>query len=228
MRRTRPSGVCQPASAAVWRGKRGPGRNPDRVRPQEICGACRDARRRFPDCIPLNTAAARDGYQVSLSRVGWKRQALSAPSPGEPTRGPACRYLSLKFQTIQSCSLACGPIATAVQPRRATRMCVHVIESEKPLRCSAHIAAARYRYSRFLFHRFCILARPMETPLCKISFLILTPEASTTHCALLFRPLEPAAPSVQQRLQVEMPARSGHPGPHLQRFDRRLSIIYSK
>jgi hypothetical protein len=50
---------------------------------------------------------------------GGKRQALSAPSPGEPTRGPACRYLSLKFQTIQSCSPVRGPIATAVQPRHA-------------------------------------------------------------------------------------------------------------
>ena len=36
--------------------------------------------------------------------------------PASQTLGSACRYLSLKFQTIQSCSPVRGPIATAVQP----------------------------------------------------------------------------------------------------------------
>jgi hypothetical protein len=52
----------------------------------------------------------------SLQRVGRKRQSLSTPSPGEPDLSPACRYLSLRFQTIQSCSPVRYPITTAVQP----------------------------------------------------------------------------------------------------------------
>lgn len=66
--------VNPPRVAVRW--KRGLGHDPGRVRPQGVCGAHRDARRRFPDCIPLNTAAARDGYQVSLSRVGRKTTSV--------------------------------------------------------------------------------------------------------------------------------------------------------
>jgi len=55
-------------------------------------------------------------FPGSLHRVGRKRQALSTPSPGEPSLKPACRYLSLRFQTIQSCSPVRYPITTAVQP----------------------------------------------------------------------------------------------------------------
>ena len=63
---------------------------------------------------------------------------------------PACRYLSLKFQTILSCSPARYPITTAVQPW-----------------CAQESA---YRLIYFFFHRIRIIAGPMETPLCKISF----------------------------------------------------------
>jgi hypothetical protein len=126
---------------------------------------------------------------------------------------PACRYLSLKFQTIQSCSPVHNPIATAVQPWSPQVRAYTLLKSH----CS-----------RFHFHRFCIKARPMETPLCKISFLILTPGALKTDCALHFRPPKPAIPSVQQRLSSQISPRYVFPDPHQQRFDRRLSIIYSK
>ena len=129
-------------------------------------------------------AAARGGYPVSLFGSGEKRQALSAPSSDKPSLEAGLSVLILKIPNnpiLQSCRRPdCNCGATLVR----TRPCVHVIEPH----CS-----------RFVFHRICIKARPMETPLCKISFLILTPGTSKTVCALHFRPLEPAIPSVQQR-----------------------------
>jgi hypothetical protein len=71
--------------------------------------------------LAIKPAGTTDSLRVArlpgpLQRVGRKRQALSTPSPGEPDQRPACRYLSLKFQTIQSCSPVRYPITTAVQP----------------------------------------------------------------------------------------------------------------
>jgi hypothetical protein len=155
--------------------------------------------------------------------------------PTSQALSPACRYLSLKFQTIQSCSPVRGPIATAVQPWLTQECAYTLLKSQKPaarciagLRFSVSPAAARYGFQDPVFHRICIKARPMETPLCKISFLILTPGALKTDCALHFRPPKPAIPSVQQRLSSQISPRYVFPDPHQQRFDRRLSIIYSK
>jgi hypothetical protein len=76
--------------------------------------------------------------------------------------GPACRYLSLRFQTIQSCSPVSNPIATAVQPWSAQDCAYTLRKHLKPaLPCfSIEFAIKRDRWRR---------------PLCKISFLILTP-----------------------------------------------------
>jgi hypothetical protein len=79
-----------------------------------------------------------------------KRQALSTPSPGKPTRGPACRYLSLQFQTIQSCILCGYPVATTVQPRFAQECAYTSRNPAKPAarshcRCDAcHLARLRF------------------------------------------------------------------------------------
>lgn len=110
-----------------------------------------------------------------------QQQALSTPSPGEPTLEPACRYLSLRFQTIQSCILCGYPIATAVQPRFAQE-CAYTSRNPTKSAARSHCRSRTLRLSPTLlplatifwdsvfFHRICILAGPMETPLCKISF----------------------------------------------------------
>jgi hypothetical protein len=117
-----------------------------------------------------------------------KRQALSTPSPGEPSLKPAHRYLSLRFQTIQSCSPVRYPITTAVQPWREQECAYTFCNLTKPtarriagLRCSLYLPTAPlldqhcFRPLRFceipsFLHRFRIFAGPMKTPLCKISF----------------------------------------------------------
>lgn len=127
-------------------------------------------------------------FPDSLHRVGRKRQALSTPSPGEPSLKPACRYLSLRFQTIQSCSPVRYPITTAVQPWRAQECAYTFCNLTKPaarriagLRCWLYSRTAAllghhcFRSLRFceipsFLHRIRIFAGPMKTPLCKISF----------------------------------------------------------
>lgn len=52
--------------------------------------------------------------------------------PTSQTLSPACRYLSFKFQTIQSCSPAHGPIATAVQPWCAQECTYTFLKSRSP------------------------------------------------------------------------------------------------
>jgi hypothetical protein len=116
----------------------------------------------------------------SLQRVRRKRQALSTPSPGEP-KILACRYLSLRFQTIQSCSPVRHPITTAVQPwhpqdraytfvispnllRVALPVCDARCTSVQ-LRFSTSTASARYGFVRFLFSSSnSHLAGPTKTP----------------------------------------------------------------
>lgn len=72
----------------------------------------------FPDhCLHQHSPLTTVSRLLTSGRA--QQQALSTPSPGEPTLEPACRYLSLQFQTIQSCILRGYPIATAVQPRFA-------------------------------------------------------------------------------------------------------------
>lgn len=59
----------------------------------------------------------------------------------------ACRYLSLRILTIQSCIFARNPITTAGATLIGARMCVHVT-----------------------FHRICNERGRWSAPLCKISF----------------------------------------------------------
>lgn len=59
----------------------------------------------------------------------------------------ACRYLSLRILTIQSCIFAHNPITTAGATLIGARMCVHIS-----------------------FHRICNERGRWSAPLCKISF----------------------------------------------------------
>ena len=112
-----------------------------------------------------------------------KRQALSTPSPGEPTQGPACRYLSLQFQTIQSCILYGYPVATTVQPRFAQECAYTSRNPAKPAarshcRCDAcHLARlrfghpARLRFGLSVCHRhYCRSRRFFGIPFFSIEF----------------------------------------------------------
>jgi hypothetical protein len=91
------------------------------------CGACRGVRRRFPDCIPLNTAAVRDGYPVSLSRVGRKTTSVigTITRRADPEAGLPVLILKipnnpiLQSRTRPDCN--CG----ATQTR--TRECAYTI-----------------------------------------------------------------------------------------------------
>jgi hypothetical protein len=103
------------AHAATLIGRRGPvraaqghwaGAKATTARPRAGLSGLRESSRQKP-------AGTNPG---ALQRVRRKRQALSTPSPGEPTLRPACRYLSLRFQTVQSCNPVHYPITTAVQP----------------------------------------------------------------------------------------------------------------
>jgi hypothetical protein len=120
-------GILATAGTLQCEGKGDPGHDPDRSGRKHVAARAVPARLRFPDCtfhstlLPLATV-----IKSPCLGSGGKRQALSAPSPGKPTLGPACRYLSLQFQTIQSCSPVRGPIATAVRPWR-TRECAYTI-----------------------------------------------------------------------------------------------------
>jgi hypothetical protein len=123
------------AHAATFFGRRGPvraaqglraGAKATTARPRGSCVGRWTRRsislgRQIPATKPAGTMnnlrAAR--FPGSLHRVGRKRQALSTPSPGEPSLKPACRYLSLRFQTIQSGSPVRYPITTTVQPWRS-------------------------------------------------------------------------------------------------------------
>lgn len=144
--------------------------------------------RRIHQPWPAALAMKPAGTSGSFSRVGRKRQALSTPLPGEPSMKPACRYLSLRFQTIQSCSPVRCPITTAVQPW-CSQECAYTFRNlTKPaarcivgLRCSLYssyncasrpalLPLATVLRDFFFFHRIRIFAGPMETPLCKISF----------------------------------------------------------
>jgi hypothetical protein len=134
----------------------------------------------FPDhCLHQHSPLTTVSRLLTSGRA--QQQALSTPSPGEPTLEPACRYLSLRFQTIQSCILCGYPIATAVQPRFAQE-CAYTSRNPTKSAARSHCRSRTLRLSPTLlplatifwdsvfFHRICILAGPMETPLCKISF----------------------------------------------------------
>ena len=134
----------------------------------------------FPDhCLHQHSPLTTVSRLLTSGRA--QQQALSTPSPGEPTLEPACRYLSLQFQTIQSCILCGYPIATAVQPRFAQE-CAYTSRNPTKSAARSHCRSRTLRLSPTLlplatifwdsvfFHRICILAGPMETPLCKISF----------------------------------------------------------
>jgi len=134
-----------------------------------------------------NNAAARDGFRDSCIGRAKTTSVIDAITRRASLR-QACRYLSLNFQTIQSCSPVRDPIATAVQPwsvqecaytfwNRATPAALCLVGSGNPS-CHRQDSISRpiwpplakaYCDSVF-FHRICIQARPMETPLCKISF----------------------------------------------------------
>lgn len=117
---------------------------------------------------PCQGGGSNEPRAVHPRRVAPHGQAISTPSSGQPVLFRAAgRYLSLHF--VQTKPLTCAARAASGG------------------NCGATQIRARHVRTHF-FHRFCNQARPMETPLCKISFLILTQ----------------------------------------QRFDRRLSIIYSR
>jgi hypothetical protein len=96
-----------------------------------------------------NLRAAR--FPGSYHRVGRKRQALSTPSPGEPSLKPAHRYLSLRFQTIQSCSPARYPITTAVQPWREQECAYTFVISPNLLRVALPVCDARCTFVQLRF-----------------------------------------------------------------------------
>jgi hypothetical protein len=141
-------------------------------------------------------------FPGSLQRVRRKRQALSTPSPGEPSLKPACRYLSLRFQTIQSCSPVRYPITTAVQPWRAQECAYTFVLSPSLLpvalaacdarrtavriRFSAFTASARHGFVRFLFFfiEFAFLRGRRRRPCVKYRFNSYTSRGLTAACRL--------------------------------------------
>jgi hypothetical protein len=140
----------------------------DSCQPAEV--RCRRGARARRACAVLASTATASAVSGSPPVGPVRTTYVIDTITRQASLGPSCRYLSLKFQTIRSCSPVRQPGCNYGATQARTRMCVHVLESRQAC-CARHdrrdclpLPLATARWHSFISLEFAIGGADGDAP----------------------------------------------------------------